>query len=108
MAILVIRRFDVFRNPDPDTRTRAPYVVVLQSHHWRALDTTIVAPLFPRDRYPPDGLIVLSAEVEDEDCSLDLALLANLQSHALRQRVGSLAPMEDEIRRGLERLFTGF
>ena len=51
VAPLVSLRFDVVRNPDKETRARAPYLAVLQSHHWRALDTTIVAPLVSRSRH---------------------------------------------------------
>jgi hypothetical protein len=39
---------------------------------------------------------------------LDVTLLANIDRAALRRRVGSLIDQEFDIRRALDRLFTGF
>jgi toxin CcdB len=42
---MVIRRFDVAKNPSPRSRKAIPYVVVLQSELLDAMDTRSVAPL---------------------------------------------------------------
>ena len=39
------RQFDVFRNPDGETRSAHPYLIVLQSDAIFDLDTCVVAPL---------------------------------------------------------------
>lgn len=42
---MVIRRFDVVRNPNPRTQRPVPFLLVLQSELLDGLDTRIVAPL---------------------------------------------------------------
>lgn len=108
MAELVIRQFDVTANPDPDTSAQAPYVVVLQSHLFKALDTTIVAPLFRPGIVAADALIALDVAVLDEAMVLDVALLTNIESRLLRGVVANLRDYDYAIQRALDRLFTGF
>nr|QQZ49533.1 CcdB family protein [Phenylobacterium glaciei] len=39
-----MRQFDVYPNPSTRSRAKAPYVVVVQSHHLVAAPTVLVAP----------------------------------------------------------------
>lgn len=47
-------------------------------------------------------------EILDEPLTLVVSELFSLSTTALRQRAGSLVEHEDDIRRALDRLFTGF
>lgn len=102
------RQFDVYDNPDLETRRQAPFVIILQSHLWHRLDTTIVAPIFKQASYPPDDLIVLSGELHGVAVSIDVSLMANVETRLLRQRAGSLDHMHFAFKAALDRLFTGF
>ncbi|WP_180896904.1 CcdB family protein [Caulobacter flavus] len=114
MASLVIRQFDVFANPGASTRSAVPYVVVLQSHMFEALDTIVVAPpmrLPATDADAGFSKVWIEVEIAGERLTIDVALLANLERRMLNQRIASLAALaahEDAIRRALDRLFTGF
>jgi toxin CcdB len=109
VAPLVIRQFDVFANPGASTRSAVPYVVVLQSHMFEALDTVVAAPLM---RIPTTetelSKVWVAVEIANERLAIDVALLANLERRMLNRRIASLAAHEDAIRRALDRLFTGF
>ncbi len=102
------RQFDVFHNPSPQSRNTSPYVLVLQSHYVDAIDTAVIAPLVRREAMEPDGVLSLAVEVNNEAFTAAIALIVNIQAKRLISRVGNLRHYEDEIRRALERLFTGF
>src|SRR5829696_897694 len=53
MAQLVVRQFDLYRNPSPRGRDRVPYVVVLQSDLVEGSATVVVAPLLSADLMQP-------------------------------------------------------
>lgn len=108
MANLVIRQFDVFTNPGSSTRSKAPYIMVLQSHLFDALSTVVVAPLMRIGTPSSDSKVLLEVEFASETLIVDMALLANIERRMLGRSRGSLMVYEDAIRRALDRLFTGF
>lgn len=110
MASLVVRQFDVVENPSDSAaiRSRAPYLVVLQSHFLDALKTTIVAPLFRPDVIPAENAVMLPVSIADESLVLDLALLANIETRLLRRVVANISDHDLEIRRAIDRLLSGF
>jgi toxin CcdB len=108
VAQLVIRQFDVFINPGASTRSKAPYVVVLQSHLFEALSTVIVAPLMRIGTPSDDSKVLIEVEFAGERVVMNAALLANIEHRMLGRSRGSLQIYEDDIRRALDRLFTGF
>ena len=104
----MIRQFDVFLNPSIRSRDSAPYVIVLQSHHAGDMPTVVVAPLYHADGF--EGLTKLTVDVECEgfDLVVSLPQLAAINDASLKRKVANLSAHEDEIRRALDRLFTGF
>lgn len=52
--------------------------------------------------------MLLEIEVSGETLVMDAALLANIERRMLGRARGSLTAYEDDIRRALDRLFTGF
>ena len=102
-----MRQFDIYENPITATRAFAPYVAVLSSHHLPQLDEVVVAPLV-NDSSAVVGDLELAVEINNERLVLVITDLSSLASQRLRRRMGSLRDREDEIRRALDRLFTGF
>jgi hypothetical protein len=103
-----MRQFDLLDNPSERTRGVAPNLLVLQSHLLRPLESVIVAPVV-RDAKEPLNEIDLLVEVSGETLTVTLVELFSIEKSLLKAVRGSLAAAyEDRIRRGLERLFTGF
>ena len=102
-----MRQFDVYENPSGAARRFAPFLVVLSSHMLRDFDDAVVAPLVNDSERTVSSLEV---EVELNDLPLVLVIteMAGVEARFLRRRVGNLIPYEDEIRRAIDRLFTGF
>ena len=102
-----MRQFDVFENPVSEARRFAPYVVLLSSHLVPRLEDVIVAPLV-NDASHQLGELELAVDIETERLTLVISELSTLRARELRRRVRSLRNQEFEIRRALDRLFTGF
>jgi toxin CcdB len=102
-----VRQFDAYQNPSSDARHVAPYLVVLSSHHLRGFSEVIVAPAV-NDATRIVGELEIPVEIEGEALTLLVSELFSLTATTLRRRVESLAEHEDDIRRALDRLFTGF
>jgi toxin CcdB len=102
-----MRQFDVYENPSPEARRFAPYLVVLSTHLLLGFDDAVVAPLVNDSQRTVPGL-ELDIEMNGEPLVLVISEFAGVEGQALRRRVGSLGAHEDDIRRALDRLFTGF
>lgn len=102
-----MRQFDVFENPSPEARRFAPYVVILSSHLVLGFDDAIVAPLV-NDAQATVGALEIDVDYRGERLVLVISELTAMAGRNLKHRVGSLAAYEDDIRRALDRLFTGF
>ena len=104
----MIRQYDVFNNPSAPTRAKVPYVVVLQSHLFEALPTLVVAPLMRLDQSVQGGKILVEVDFAGESLVVNTAFLTNIERRRLSRSRGSLLAYEDDIRRAIDRLFTGF
>jgi toxin CcdB len=103
-----VRQFDVLPNPSERSRRIAPLVVIVQSHLLDNLPTVIVAPLLRSAERPAFTQVGLSVTFNGEDYTCSLAELSATDVHRLSRPLGSLRDYEYEIRRALDRLFTGF
>ncbi len=103
----MIRQFDLVANPGARQRPNVPYMVILQSHHL-SMETTVVAPVRTSDEADGIGDVEVPIIVEDLPHAIMVAELAHLPTGLIGRRVGSLADHEDDIRRALDQLFTGF
>ena len=104
----MIRQFDVHRTPTSRGSDDAPFLCVLQSHYLEAIDTVVVAPLIRAAATPTPSQAVVPVSIDGEAFILDTSLISNIQRRGLGAPVGSLLDFEDDIRRALDRLFTGF
>ena len=78
------------------------------SHHLAALNTVIAAPLIESSLLQPDLVVLLPIEIAEQSYTLDLTVMGAVPAARLTSRVANLIQMEDVIRRGLDRIFTGF
>lgn len=102
-----MRQFDVYENPSPEARRFAPYLVVLSSHMLLDFEDAVVAPLVNDSQRTVPGL-ELDIEMNGEPLVLVISEMAGVEGRTLRRPVGSLGAHEDNIRRAIDRLFTGF
>jgi toxin CcdB len=103
-----LRQFDVCENPSARSREAAPFVVVLQSHLLNEMPTVIVAPLLiddGRSAYAEASTIVAW---NGSSFILSVPELVAIEARSLPRTLGNLGAYEENIRRALERLFTGF
>lgn len=102
-----MKQFDVYENPSPAAKRFAPYLVVLSSHLLTDFDDVIVAPLV-NDAERAVAELEIEVEVDGERLVVVVSELSSLNRRSLKRRAISLARHEFEIRRALDRLFTGF
>lgn len=102
-----MRQFDVYENPSAAARRFAPYLVVLSSHLILGFEDAVVAPLV-NDGQATVGTLEVDVALEGQRLILVVSELAGIEGRALSRKIGSLAAYEDDIRRALDRLFTGF
>ena len=103
-----MRQFDVFPNPSPRSRVAAPFVVLMQSHFVDEMPTALIAPLIREPRSGDFTRVSVAVQLSGEPLHLSLAEMAPIWRSQLRRVVGNLRECEDDIRRALDRLFTGF
>jgi toxin CcdB len=103
-----MRQFDLFRNPDPVSARRRPFVVVLQSDLMKVIETVVVAPLAPSSRIklvPRLTPVIDIAGVDHAILVHDLAAIARSQ---LKRPRGTAASKRDELLAALDLVFLGF
>lgn len=101
-------QFDVYLNPNADTRKDIPYLLDVQADLLDALSTRVVAPLVLAEdmglaakhlnpRFKVKGVAVIMSTAE----------LAGVSNRSLGDKVASLRNKRDEIISALDLLFTG-
>ena len=102
-------QFDVYRNPNPATRSRVPFLLDVQAPLLEALATRIVVPLCKLDAVggkPAERLNPLF-EVEGRKLAMLTQELAGIPRKALGEHSGNLAAERDQIIAALDFAFTG-
>ncbi|MGD9739350.1 MAG: CcdB family protein [Bauldia sp.] len=101
-----MKQFDVFANPSPRTKARAPFIMVLPDNRFADHAVTVVVPLV-RKLPSPVPRLNLEFVLNGETLFLSPLELANIQRSELRQPVDNLSGERDAIVRALDLLFTG-
>ena len=102
-----MRQFDLTPNPSSRSRDHAPYFLILQSHYLQTIDSVVVAPVI-RDARRQIFEVDVAIAFEGEPLVVALGELFSIERKLLRPPAGSARSSEDDIRRGLSRVFTGF
>jgi toxin CcdB len=99
-------QFDVYRNPRGGTY---PLVLDVQADLLAQLDTRVVVPMAPRERYAAELLRRATpvATVAGTEYVLVVPLLAAVARSALGKPVGSLASRRADLMSALDLMFTG-
>ncbi|RLA39858.1 MAG: plasmid maintenance protein CcdB [Gammaproteobacteria bacterium] len=102
-------QFDVYLNPSSKTRNIFPYIVDIQNSLISDIATRIVVPLGNLEYFKNEKLDLLTPQIEYEDKQLLLLVpqIASMPSKSLKNPIGSLAHMRDEIISALDFAITG-
>ena len=103
-----MRQFEIHPNPDGRSRSSFPYIVVMQSHLLTASHSTVAAPMLRQDGRSAFTEISVTVRFQDRDYVVLVAELAAIDTRLLTKPAGDLRSYEDDFRRALDRLFTGF
>lgn len=102
-----MRQFDLYANPATPMRGAVPFVVVLSSHLLGDLTEVVVAPVLA-GRSAPLNAFEIQIEQDETRLLVSITGMTAMRRRDLRRRVGSVQTYEDDIRRAIDRLFTGF
>ena len=101
-------QFDVYLNPNPDTRKSIPYLLDVQTDLLDTLATRVVVPLVLAEEM---GLAAKNLnpqfKIKGVAVVMSSAELAGIPNRSLGDKVASLKNKRDEIIAALDLLFTG-
>lgn len=102
-----MRQFAVYANPSERSRRVIPYFVAMQSHLLES-HVAVVAPMIVQDGRSAFTHTSVAVIFADAAHIVLVGELTSVDSRALQRARGDLQTHEDDLRRALDRLFTGF
>ena len=104
-----MQQFDVYSNPSRTTRGSYPYIVDIQSPLISEIATRIVIPLGKLQHFNNAEMKGLTPKVEygGEELLLLVPQIASIPSRSLKDPVGSLSHMREQIIAALDFAITG-
>ena len=104
-----MRQFDVYANPSKHTRKAYPFIVDVQSDIISDLATRIVVPLGRKADFNSRHLNRLAPTIEykEEELLLLVPQVASIPAKALKNPIGSLSHLRDDIVAALDFAITG-
>jgi toxin CcdB len=102
-------RFDVYANPDSESRATIPFMLDVQSNHLGGMDTRVVVPLFANARFSvrlPSLNPLL--DVTGKAVVMDTASIGAIPTADLRRPVANVSNHQFEIQDALDTLFGGY
>ena len=102
-------QFDVYRNINPATRARVPYLLDVQSDLLETLLTRVVAPLYRPDVTKRNVISRLNPifAIGGKEFVMLTPELAGVPGTSLGKRIGNLSAQRTEIHAALDLVFTG-
>ena len=107
MAPLVVRQYDICRNPDRASRSHVPYFVVLQGDLLSALATVIVAPVMPKRATDVIGRLNPVVELDGRSYYVTMQEMAGIPRNRLGPAVANLAGRHPDFVAAIDLIFTG-
>lgn len=106
---MVVRRFDVFRNPSLVSTKKIPYFLVVQSDLLDEMDTCVVLPMARLQAARGSASVRLNPKFHIENIPVVLLtqLVAAVPVASLRKHVANLEMHREEIVRALDFLIDG-
>lgn len=102
-------QFDVYENPNSDTRDAVPYLLDVQADLLNGLATRVVVPLVTVSAMGKAAKhLNPQFKIKRATVVMSTAELAGVSLQALGDKVGSLKDHRSEIISALDFLFTGF
>ena len=102
-------QFDVYENPSKQTRKAYPYILDIQHSLIEDIATRIVVPLGDAKKFRNEELKGLTPKVEFEGKSLLILTpqIASMSKRSLKDPVGTLSHLREEIISALDLAITG-
>lgn len=103
-------QFDVYDNPNQNTKNTFPYIIEVQSSLLESLETRLVIPLMPKSRYGEKTIRNLTPciTIKNQEYVVVTPQLASIHKKNLGSLVGNLKGERDAIVASLDFLITGF
>ena len=103
-----MKQFDIYRNSDPQSARRRPFLVVLQSDFLSVVDSVVAAPLVPLARTKPIARLTPVISVAGNDHALLIHEMSAISRSLMKRAVGTAASRREEIVAALDLVFLGF
>jgi toxin CcdB len=100
-------QFDVYLNPNADTRDSIPFLLDVQADLLDMLSTRVAVPLVVAEEMSPAKNLNPQFKIKGIAVVMSTAELAGVPNRALGDKVASLKNKRDEIIVALDLLFTG-
>lgn len=103
-------QFDVYINPSKSTKQAYPFLLDIQNPILSDLATRIVIPLGKLEYFKKESMQILTPVIEHNSEQLILLTpqIASVPSSILKEPIGSLAHLRDDILSALDFAVTGF
>lgn len=102
-------QFEVYANPSKKSRVYYPYLIDIQNNYISSLDTRIVIPLGKASYFENEIMTKLQIKVayEDQELILMTPQISSIPRSSLKEPVGSLQHLQQEIIDALDFAITG-
>jgi len=102
-------QFDVYANPSKKSKTYYPYLVDVQNNYISELETRIVIPLGKAGYFEDEIMTKLQIKIsyEDQELVLMTPQISSIPRNTLKEPVGSLQHLQQEIIDTLDFAITG-
>jgi len=92
-------QFDIYQNPNPKTRSSYPFIIDMQNSLVDELSTRIVSPLIDYKKFKNQEIQKLTPKVtyENQELLILIPQITSMPANKLKDPVGSLVHLRDEI-----------
>jgi len=104
-----VAQFDVYVNPSKQTRNAYPFILNIQNELIENISTRIVVPLVIAKKFSNEEMKGLTPRIEFEGTDLLIMIpqIASMPTRALKEPIGTLFHLRDEIISALDFAITG-
>jgi len=102
-------QFDIYANPNKKSRSAYPFIIDIQSNLIDDLATRIVAPLALYTKFKDEELkkLTLRVSYQEQELVILIPQITSMPANLLKEPIGTLVHLRDEIIAALDFAFTG-